>query len=438
MEVSDLPSAVAFALKNYPALRVAQARSEAAAAGVDTAGTAYLPRFDLLWQEIHSTRNNISGTLLPQGVVPGISGPVSDKSSDSRWGSAAGALLSWEPFDFGLRSANVELARTAGRQAEAELRLTRLDVAADAAETFVAAVAADQTLRAARANLERWEVFATSVRALVDKELRPGVDASRAEAELASARNQLIQAELVVEHARIALGEALGLTEPVAKIDPGPLLRPPARPAPPPGDLTAHPLLDRQGAAVEASQARQNALDRAGYPRVQLQLALSDRGSGFGPGGESLDPDEGLYPDRANWAAGLTLSFPLMESFVLSPRKRGEEALGRAEQARLDQIHAALKMRDARVRSTAEAARRIAENTPVQLKAAQETQQRARVRYDAGLGPLTEVAEAQRLLAQSEIDDAIARLNLWRALLAAARVQGDLRPFLDLVSGGGK
>jgi hypothetical protein len=35
------------------------------------------------------------------------------------------------------------------------------------------------------------------------------------------------------------------------------------------------------------------------------------------------------------------------------------------------------------------------------------------------------------LLAQAEADNAVARLGLWRALLAAAQVRGDLAPFLE-------
>ena len=56
---------------------------------------------------------------------------------------------------------------------------------------------------------------------------------------------------------------------------------------------------------------------------------------------------------------------------------------------------------------------------------------RARARYANGLTSVTEVAEAQRLLAQAEADDAIARLGLWRALLAVTQAQGDLTPFLE-------
>jgi hypothetical protein len=48
------------------------------------------------------------------------------------------------------------------------------------------------------------------------------------------------------------------------------------------------------------------------------------------------------------------------------------------------------------------------------------------------------VAEAQRLLVQAETEDALARLGVWRALLAAAAVTGDLEPFLRLSRGPGK
>ena len=77
---------------------------------------------------------------------------------------------------------------------------------------------------------------------------------------------------------------------------------------------------------------------------------------------------------------------------------------------------------------------RVAENTPIQLKAAQEAEIRARARYTAQLANVIEVAEAQRLLAQAEIDDAVARLGVWRALLVAARAHGDLKPFLEQAS----
>lgn len=433
----DVRACVDFALSHVPALRTARARADATAAGIELADTAYLPRVDLVWQEIRATRNNISGTTFPQGVIPAISGPVGKtRSWDSGWGSNAGALLTYEPFDFGLRSANVDIARLAARQAEADVQVTRLDAAAGAAEAFLAHLAALQTLRAARSNLDRWAVFAKAVHTLVDRDLRPGAEASRADAEVAAARTQLLLAEQTVQTSRVALAEAMGTTQLPGETDPGPLLElPPQVTAP--GDPAGHPLLVRQSAAVESAQARREALDHAYAPRFNVLLGANGRGSGFDPAG-APEADDGLFPTRPNWTAGVSLTFGVFDCYSIRARSRAEEGGERAERARADEIYLALKMQGARVQAILEAARKIAENTPVQLKAANDSHLQARARYDTGLGTLTEVADAQRLLAQSEIDDALARLALWRALAAGARAQGDLDPFLGLVAASTK
>jgi outer membrane protein TolC len=77
-----------------------------------------------------------------------------------------------------------------------------------------------------------------------------------------------------------------------------------------------------------------------------------------------------------------------------------------------------------------EAARAIAANTPIQLAAAQQTESQARARYQAGLASIVEVADAQGLLAQAEVQDQLARIDVWRALLAQSVAQGTLAPFL--------
>ena len=429
-----LEAAVDLALANYPAVRAAQARARAAEAGIDLARTAYLPRTDLLWQENRASRNNIFGLLLPQSVIPSISGPViGTKSFDSVWGSAGGVLLSWEPFDFGLRKATTDLARALTHQADAGVEVTRLDVATAAADAFLAVLAAEQTVRAAEANVERMQVFARAVHVLVDNQLRAGADASRADAELAAARIQLIQAQQAAEINRVTLAEMLGLAGATVAVEPGPLLSlPPAMDAST-AALDSHPLAIAQTAAVEAVRARERVLDRSFFPRFNFQTSFSARGTGALLNGDR-DNSKGLLPDTPNWASGISISFPVFDIIGIRARRRAEASNELAERARLDQTMQALKAQDARARALIEGARRIAENTPVQLTAAREAETRARARYEAQLANATEVAEAQRLLAQAEIDDAAARLSVWRALLAAARVRGDLKPFLQQVA----
>ena len=427
-----LSAAVDTALSNYPSIRASQAQADSAAAGIDLARTSYLPRADMLWQQNIATRNNVFGLLLPQSIIPPISGPALDATSmRGAAGSAAGLLFSWEPFDFGLRKANVETARALHNQASRGMEVTRLDVAAAAADAFLGLLAAEQVVRAAQANVERMEVFVRAVQALVDNQLRPGVDLSRANAELAAARNLLIQAEQNVTISRAVLAEALGRPDSVISIVAGPLLSLPRDERLASPDLLTHPLVLAQAAAVETAQARERLVDHSYFPRFNLQTAVFGRGTSALVNG-NFDYSQGWYPSTGNWAVGITISFPAFDIFGIRARKRIEASNLLAEQARYDQTVNTLKTQEARAVALIEAARRIAENTPVQLKAAQETELRARARYENGLTNVVEVADAQRLLAQAEVDDSVARLGVWRALLAAARIRGDLKPFLEL------
>ena len=109
--------------------------------------------------------------------------------------------------------------------------------------------------------------------------------------------------------------------------------------------------------------------------------------------------------------------------------------------ARYDQAIQQLTGQWEKARAAWESARQVAENTPIQLRAARATETQARARYQAGLANIVEVADAQRLLVQAEIDDALARLGVWRGLFLMAAAKGDLEPFLQAVRGktsGGK
>src|SRR5438270_3351951 len=114
-----LSQTVESALRNYPSIKVSQEQINAVAAGIQLARTAYLPRVDALGQVNRATRNNVFGLLMPQSVIPPISGPVLGTNNfGTVWGSALGGLVTWEPFDFGLRRANTGVAEAARAQSE--------------------------------------------------------------------------------------------------------------------------------------------------------------------------------------------------------------------------------------------------------------------------------------------------------------------------------
>src|SRR5262245_17688642 len=272
--------AIQAALKNYPVIRERRARAQAAEEGVGVARAAYFPRLDMVWQENRATTNNVFGLLLPQSIVPPISGPVlGTKSYGSVWGGAAGVLLTWEAVDFGQRKASVDVARAQTSAAKAQTALTELDVAAAAADAFLTVLAADEAVRAARANVDRLQVFANNVRTLVQNQLRPGADQSRAEAELAIARNQVSQAVQTAEIARALLADAIGAAGTAVEPSPAGLSTVPEAALETP-DLAAHPAAQVGQASVDATRARLRALDRLYFPHVTLQSAFAGRGSG--------------------------------------------------------------------------------------------------------------------------------------------------------------
>jgi outer membrane protein TolC len=426
-----LQDAIRYASDNYPAIRAAQARVAAQESGVDLAHTAYLPRVDSSLQVNRATRNNVAGLLLPGTTIPAISGPVSDETSwSSIWGSGAGVLLSWEVFDFGQRGASVDLARALVVRANAGADITRLNVAVQTADAFLRLAAAQETVRSARANVDRQEVFADAVAVLVENQLRPGADDSRAQAELALARIQLIQAEQAEQIARTSLAQWLGVRTESVQIAGGPLLQaPPPDPAAPPA-VPTHPVAEAQMAAVESSLALQHVLGRSYAPRINFQTAYSLRGTGATANGTHRGGSDGLGFDTPNWAVGVTATFPLFDWFSLREQTRIEAHNERAERATYDRVVRELSAQVEQARAEMDGTRRVSENTPIQLQAARVLEQQSRARYDAGLATIIEVADSQRLLLQAEVGDAVARLGVWRALVTDAAARGDISELL--------
>ena len=432
--VFTLPEAVEYATAHYPAVRAAMERRNAASAAVELARDNYLPHADVLGQINRATRNNVAGILLPQSTIPNPSGTVVDSSTQSFWGTGAGMQIAWEPFDFGYRRATVQSAQATASRTAAQVELTLLDVQTAAADAALSVLAAEQSVHATQADVDRRTVFGRSVHALVDAKLRPGADASRADAELAAARTQMILAEQNTQAAKARLAELLGLAGTDVDVAPGGLLNMPQQIAMPEVPAASHPLVVVEQGRVTEANARIKILDRAYVPKFDIQAVGYGRGTGVnGNGKPATNSNQGLVPDTANWALGFTVKFNIFDFASIHSRKQIEQANQRREEQLYGQTIQTVTGRAARAQIRLEGAQRIAENTPVELHASQEAERQARARFQAGLATLVDVAEAQRLLVTAEIDDSLARLTIWRALEQLSAAQGNLRPFLDQV-----
>jgi hypothetical protein len=138
------------------------------------------------------------------------------------------------------------------------VNVTKLQVATAAADAFLTIAAAQQTVVAARAGVERARVLNDVISTLAKNELRPGADASRSRAELALAQTQQIQAEQAVAVARAALAQLLGTKPESIVIEPGPLLQAPAARQVPDAAGAQHPLAVAKEAVVTEVKARES------------------------------------------------------------------------------------------------------------------------------------------------------------------------------------
>jgi outer membrane protein TolC len=342
------------------------------------------------------------------------------------YGSTASLTASWDVVGLLARAASVDAALRDRERTYAGGDVVHLQVAFNVADAFLGTLARAEGVKAAHASEERAAVFESTVRALTEHDLRPGADLSRSQAEKALASTQLIRAQQAQTIAEIELAQAVGETGRVTPLA-GNLLD-----LPPEGVLQTdrrNPVLEQAANAVAVANAREKVAKYGYLPRVEVVAALWSRGSGRAtPGGPTPSAD-GLAANVQNWGVGLVLSWPVLDIFAQRARARIASADTGEADARRREIELQITSQLETAQAILDGARRIAANTPIALASARTAEQQATARYQAGLAGVTEVAEAQRLLAQAELDDVLARLGVRTGTLLFARALGDLEPF---------
>ncbi|MFT6568552.1 MAG: outer membrane protein TolC [Sphingomonas echinoides] len=427
-DVITLGEALDYADSNYPAIKAALNERLSAARQIDVARTAYLPQINLLAQINRATANNITGVLLPQSTLPAISGPVLPESGRSDWNSAAGVLASWRVFDAGQRAARVDAERQNAAAADADLNLTRLEVARATLGAYLNTLASSALVAAAQANVDRLQTFSNAVHVLVANQLRPGVEAQQADAALALGQTRLISAQADLESQKATLARLLGRS-----VD-GLRLSSPAIPSVPDSLISPaqyakdHPAAIAEQARVNRERARLSAISRSYAPSVDALASAYTRGSGRDANGTYSGGTSGLTPNTSNWALGLQITLPLGSYPTIRAQEQAQRASLGAERDRYDETLRLITERQQQTRAALVAAIAIARITPAELQAAQTAEVQQRARFQSGLASAVDVTVAEAALAQAEAQEAIAKLNVWRALGDYAVAMGDLAP----------
>jgi outer membrane protein TolC len=420
----------------FPSVAAAQEQVNAAAAGIRLARTNYLPSVNVIGQVNRATRNNVFGLLLPQTVIPTMSGPVLGTNDGTTvWGSAAGVLISWEPFDFGRRRALLQSAEATQERTQISAERARFEIQTSTAAAFLTLLASEQTVRVAQASVDRAQVVVKSVKALADAKLRPGADLSRANTEFEAAMTQLLQAQQSREVARASVAELTGSDVKTFAASPGHLLEQlPDTTGDSAADLSRNPAAREQAGVIAESKSKLGVLQHTYRPTFELQAAGYGRGSGALTNGQTLDGAGGLAPTYFNVGAGFTANFPLLSLPSIHAQEAQEAALERSAAATYKQVLAELQAQSNAAQATLDQARRIAAETPKEVEYARTGFAQADAQYRAGLATIAALADAQRLLAQADIDDSLAKLAVWRAWLQLQTAGGDISSFLKEAS----
>ena len=400
-----LSQAKAYALRNNPQNRSADSTSQATESVAKQVRAARFP-----------TVSGVATGVEAQHSTILAAGALQTSSLYSRF--APGIAVSQLVTDFGRTSSLTQSADLRRKAQGSNGQAVREQILLQVEQAYFQALGGEAALRAARAAVNNRETTLRQVRALAQSSMRSTLDVRFAEVALSQAQLELYQAENLASEAQANLSAALGLdhAENFALSD-EPL--PTALEGDPDARieeaLRRRPELSALILTRDAAQRYARAESRLKLPSVSLLAA-----AGAIPAGDPRLPDN--YS-----AAGVNITIPLLNGGLFSARRA--EAEQRAAAADNDvkalSVQVVREVRVAWLKANT-AARRL-DVTARLVVEANEALRLAQTRYDAGLGSIVELSQAQLNQASAEIQNATARYDYLSRRAALDYSTGDLQ-----------
>jgi outer membrane protein len=421
-----MAQALAFAREHQPHIREALARVSARIDEAKVPSAQWLPSIGVTAQIFAMTSNNTTATYLqpPSVDIPRIGGTAATTSG--AWQPYASTLvgvgLTQEVFDFG----RIEAQRAAADAQVAVERhnadAQRLDVDFGVEEAYFAVSAAKAVVRASDEAYERSSVHRDLAKHSVDAGLRSPIELTRAEADLTQFDVGRIKARGGLAVAQSVLSAAMGAPDPAVDIagEPIALGDMPALPEAVALAQQRDPRLAATLAELKAAEARTRAIGAELRPDITLSGTLTGRAGGAPPASQQTPSGEGWVPDVPNWDVGLVLSWPLFDGTVNARRN----AARTAEDVRRSDIDVLTEDDLARVRQ-AYVKVQVANDALTALNravvAARANYEQANARFNSGIGNAVELADAEGVRANAEIQLALGQFEVGRARAAFGR-----------------
>ncbi len=401
-----LAQAEELALKNHPRIGSATLNAEAAGKVVNETRSAYFP----------TMAANLTGADAIEGTAV-AAGALTTSSLSTR--VTSGMSLLQMVTDFGRTSHLVRDARFHVEAANDNLSIIRAEILLDVQVAYFSVLGSEAVRRAAQAALDNRRLTLRQVTALAQSSLKSTLDVSFADVLVSEAELALYQAENNVDQSRAHLAAALGFehTQRFTLVD-EPL---PAALNPDVQALVAQALRDRP----DLNATRRNGDAAAEFAKAEKKLSYPTINV-MGAAGAIPEHDPTLAHDNYG-AAGVNINIPVFNGGLFSARR--EEAALRAQAANKDtqdlSVQVSREVQDAWLqanntfRSLSVTAQLVAQaNKALHL---------AQARYNAGLGSIVELNQAQLAQTSAEINAASAKYDYLSARAALDYATGVLR-----------
>jgi outer membrane protein len=408
----SVEEAVSIALETQPAIQQRLADYQAAAFRVDEALSPLLPQLTSLVQA--SKSQNVAGRSTVTTTNPDRTFTNFQSRSLRTFGETsplATVTLSQKIFDFGKTFATTEAARRLAEIAQEDVELQRQAVTFLVKQNFILINFAQRLIRVQEQSLERADLNLRSAKGFFEVGTRPKSDVARAEVDVANARVDLIRARNAERVARVALNTAMGI------------------PADTPTQV--QDILFYQQVQLDPKQLRAQALaQRPEYKQVRLRVTQAE--AQLRRANRDFLPDitgHGTYGGGRSelsevWEVGVALSWTIFDGGNMIAQVREKRSLVESARAqvRVTELNIGQEVEQAYL-VVNEAQERIAASQTA-VASAQENFRLAQGRFDAGVGTILELTDAQLFLTQAQNTEAQALADYRVALASLERATG--------------
>ena len=405
-----LDQAVQLAWAHQPDILRAKANTAAADARADEQRSSLLPQVNSSAGYTRQTANFAAQPgSTPSGVVQ-VGGGTFDTVSYWRLGITASQLV----WDFNATMDRYRSARlTAGSTQDSELTQASATLLA-VRSTYFAAHANKALVTVAQDSVASNQAHLAQTEAFVKAGTRPEIDLAQNRADLANAQLQLVNAQNNYAQSKAQLNQAMGVEQSIDYE-----VADESLPALPEEDAGDERLVQ---AALETRPEMKSLTKQVGAQSELIRAARGTYWPSLGVSAGVTDVGSDLRSLTWNWNAQATLSWSIYQGGLTRAQVREAEAnraaadaqlLGERNQIRLEVVQARLAVTAGK--ASVETSATVLENQRTRLRLAEG-------RYQAGVGSIIELQDAQVAVtnAQGQVVQASFNLSVARAQLLKA------------------